>query len=222
MSQKKSNTAKADRRTSAKITVTRKDALMLFNAINREGISDKARIDILGYIDEVIDDAPSQDPAHNKSLFLRLFSEGWQESSRHARRNMGEIIQRLRAGQTIEEIHNAFEQERAAWRRKKEEEERSKPEPKNWLSQEWRWWKIRQLERAFNGNDREAYQAAWDEFKALLHELSKDGNFYHTYFARNLLPHLIEARQVIAGLIGQPKGARRKPEYLKTKKGGKR
>jgi hypothetical protein len=119
MSHKKSNTPAIDRRTSAKIEVTRKDVLMLFNAVNAPGINEKARIDILGFVDEVIDDAPSHDPAYNKELFLKFFPEGWQASDHHTRRNMGEIIQRLRAGQTVEDIHNNLEQRRAEWHRER-------------------------------------------------------------------------------------------------------
>jgi hypothetical protein len=73
-------------------------------------------------------------------------------------------------------------------------------EPVNRLSSEWRYWKIRQIERAFNGDDRADYQAAWDEFRALLSSLMAEDDFWHTYFARNLLPYLIEARQHIDGL----------------------
>jgi hypothetical protein len=104
----------------------------------------------------------------------------------------------------------------------REEKERNAGEPKNWLSAEWRYWKLRRLTKAFTSGDSDAYDAAGKEYKALLHELVADRNFYHVSFALQLLPDLIIARQDIAGLLGQPKGARRKPEYLKTKKGGTR
>jgi hypothetical protein len=71
MSQKKSNTPKIDGRTAAQTEVTRADVVMLFNSITEENGSDEARIDILGYVDEILDDAPKSDPTSNKVLFLK-------------------------------------------------------------------------------------------------------------------------------------------------------
>jgi hypothetical protein len=216
--QKKSNTPGIDRRTAANMTVTRKDALMLFQAI-QEASDEGATVDILGHIDDVMDNAPSSDPASNKELFLKFFLEGWPESGTHTRRNVGEIIQRVRAGQSIEEIYAHFQQEQAKASAEKAEKERNAPEPKNWLSSEWRHWKIRQLTRALTGDDSEAYNAAWEEYQKLLRALVADEDFYHTSFALALLPHLLVARQDIAQILGQKKDKRRKPEYLKARKG---
>jgi hypothetical protein len=193
--QKKSNIPKIDRRTSANIEVTRKDLLMLFNAINAPGVDNKAQVNILGYVDEVIDNSPSADPAHDKSLFLRLFPKGWQESSYHERRNMGEIIQCIRAGQSIEEIHAHFEQAWKKWRVKNEEKERNAPEPRNKLSSEWRYWKLRQMERALRGESgREAQRTARREFKQIAREAIAIAAF-DSYHAQKMLPDFIVAIQ---------------------------
>jgi hypothetical protein len=222
MSQTKSNTPKIDRRTAAKIEVTRKDALMLFKAINAPEVNSTARVDILEYVDEVLENAPKSDPATNKALFLKFFPTGWNEASPHTRRNVGDIIQRLRAGHSVEEIHEYFEQSRARICAEIEEKERNAPEPKNWLSPQWRYWKIRQLTHALTGDDTDAYAAAWKEYQTLLRGLVANEDFYHVSFALSLLPHLLVARQDIATLVGQPRSARCKPEYFKSKKGGRR
>jgi hypothetical protein len=168
---------------------------MLFNAINSPGVDNKAQVNILGYVDEVIDNSPSADPAHDKSLFLRLFPKGWQESSYHERRNMGEIIQRIRAGQAIEEIHERFEQAWAKSRAEAEEKERSAPEPRNKLSGEWRYWKLRQMERALRGESgREAQRTARREFKQIAREAIAIAAL-DSYHAQTMLPDFIVAIQ---------------------------
>jgi hypothetical protein len=110
-------------------------------------------VGIAQYVDDVVTSTLLSDYAHNEELFIRYFPEGWEECGVHTRRQVSGIIQRLKAGESIEEIHNDFERERDEWQAKREEELRSQPEPKNWLSSEWRYWKLRQLTDAFNSGD---------------------------------------------------------------------
>lgn len=213
---RKSNTPKIDRRTAARIKVTRKDAEMLFKAINQAEPGSDARIDILEYIDEVAESAPlRQDYSADRRRFVKLFLEGWPESDRFTRANVGEIIQRIRTGQTVEEIHEHLEIERRKIRDERAEKELNAPEPKDWLSAEWRYWKLRRIHHALNyGTDAET-QAALREFKALVNDLVRDENFYHVSFAYTLTAMLISARQDIACFVGAPRQARRKPAYFK-------
>ena len=108
MSQKKSNTKKTSGR------ITKEDALLLFNALNQEGVSEDAYIGISQYVDDVVTSTLLSDYARNEELFMRYFPEGWKDTEQHSRRTIARIIQRLKAGETIEEIHNAFERYRAA------------------------------------------------------------------------------------------------------------
>jgi hypothetical protein len=71
------------------------------------------------------------------------------------------------------------------------------PEPEDKTSDEWRYWKLRRMERAFEGGDGAAYKQAWAEFKLLLNDLMAVEGFWHTGNARALLPTLIIARQQI-------------------------
>lgn len=73
----------------------------------------------------------------------------------------------------------------------------AKPEPKDKLSDEWRYWKLRQIGHAFDnrGNDGDAYNAAHGYFRELLTGLYRDEDFYRVGFILHLLPHLIIARQ---------------------------
>lgn len=82
-----------------------------------------------------------------------------------------------------------------------EEGRKMKPtgEPKDRLSNEWRHWKLRQFEQAFNSGELETYTAAWTEFRDLLRGLMADGNFWHTSHATELLPHLLSIRQYLDG-----------------------
>jgi hypothetical protein len=170
MAHRKSNTEKIDRRTSAQVEITRQDALALFKAINQKGVSNEAAVDILGFTDEVMENAPSQrDPAYDQQLFVRLLVEGWPQSDAHTRRNVGEIIQRIRAGQSAEEIHQRFEQRRERRHAEQEAEILNAPEPLDQTSHEWRIWKLRNLEKAMSGTDgAAAKRQAWREVRQLV------------------------------------------------------
>jgi hypothetical protein len=83
------------------------------------------------------------------------------------------------------------------------EPEADAEEPPDRTSAKWRAWKVRQVTRAFEWRegDHDAYQRAWDEYRALLMGLVADENFWHVSFAARLLPHLLAARQEIADLV---------------------
>jgi hypothetical protein len=95
-------------------------------------------------------------------------------------------------------------------------------EPVDRLSNEWRYWKIREVEKAFSEKEAKAWGEAWDYYRDLLRGLMAEGSFWHTYFARNLLPYLIEARQHIDGLHQQERRVRAgmKGAAARQKKGG--
>lgn len=206
---KKSSTKKTENITA--------DARLLFQALNQPGVSEDAQVDIAQYIDDVVTSTLLSDYAHNEELFMRYFPEGWEESDQHTRRQVSGIIQKLKAGESVEEIHNDFERERAERRAQREEEQRNMPEPKNWLSSEWRYWKIRQLTDAFESHDPERYTAAWTETKALIKDVANNEDFQFWY-ALAFLPHLLDARQGIAQLSPATPDRRRKPAYLKKGK----
>ncbi len=176
---------------------TLKDALLLFKLIHDEAISEDARHHLLEYVDDILNSAPMTDAAHNKSLFLRGFVDGWQRSDSHSRRNVGEVLQRVKAGETLEQVLDDFNAQlqrsaaaqRAAWL--------TMPQPKDRNSDEWRYWKLRCLEDAFQGNDIKANEQAWEEFKTLLTGLMAEGGFWYAGNAIALLPHLLIARQEI-------------------------
>jgi hypothetical protein len=80
------------------------------------------------------------------------------------------IVSRYDAGATLREM---AEEEEAQGREREGQhkaEELAKPEPKDKLSDEWRYWKLRQVEHAFSEarmtpGGREAYNAAHDYFR---------------------------------------------------------
>ena len=106
-------------------------------------------------------------------------------------------LARIQAGESLAAIYDAREAARSARQAAREAEQLNAPEPKDKTSDEWRYWKLRRMERAFEGGDGAAYKEAWAEFTALLKGLMADESFWHTGNARTLLPHLIIARQEI-------------------------
>jgi len=105
-------------------------------------------------------------------------------------------LKRTQAGESLAAIYAEREAARSARQAAREAENLNAPEPEDTTSDEWRYWKLRRLERAFDG-DGAAYTEAWAEFTALLKGLMSDEGFWHTGNAKALLPHLIIARQEI-------------------------
>jgi hypothetical protein len=106
-------------------------------------------------------------------------------------------LARTEAGESLAAIYAEREAARSARQAAREAENLNAPEPKDKTSDEWRYWKLRRMERAFDGGDGAEYKQAWAEFTALLKGLMADESFWHTGNARTLLPHLIIARQQI-------------------------
>ncbi|MGA9994817.1 MAG: hypothetical protein WBP93_05340 [Pyrinomonadaceae bacterium] len=128
---------------------------------------------------------------------------GTSELHRAHHKIEGRIVEVQRTGQTVEEIYQAFEQRQKEWRALREEEERNAPEPKDRLSSQWRYWKLIQMQEAFESDDAKTYSAAWREFTDLLKGLMADEDFWHVSNALPLLPLLIIARQDIDRLNKQ-------------------
>ncbi len=106
-------------------------------------------------------------------------------------------LARTEAGESLAAIYAEREAARSARQAAREAENLNAPEPKDKTSDEWRYWKLRRMERAFEDEDGAEYKQAWAEFTALLKGLMADESFWHTGNARTLLPHLIIARQQI-------------------------
>ena len=196
MSQKKINTPRkaGANRNGRAAEGLRKDALLLFNLIHDESVPKDVRHEITEYVDEVISGAPSSDAVNNKPHFLRCFTESAAGGLTY---QVAEILKRLKKGETAESIIRGFDRAREEWRAEREAEMLNASEPKDRLSDEWRYWKLRRMEKAFEGGDRGLYAQVWDEFRSLLKGLLADGSFWHVSNARALLPHLISARQEI-------------------------
>jgi hypothetical protein len=177
--------------------VTRADALLLFKLINDEAVSEDARRHLAEYVDDILSASEVSDLTNNKPLFLRGFAEGWPRADKYSRRNVGELLQRVKCGEALESVIADFRGQLDAGAEARLERWLTMPEPKDKTSDEWRYWKLRRMERAFDGEDGAAYRQAWQEFKLLLNDLMAVEEFWHTGNARALLPHLIIARQQI-------------------------
>lgn len=213
-----------DTTTANESEVTRADALRLFNLINDETVAQDARRHLTEYVDEILDAAPVTDPTNNRPLFLRGFVEGWGRVDDPSRHNVGEVLQRVKGGESLESVIGDFQRQMTAGNEAIRERWLTMPEPKDKTSDEWRYWTLRRMERAFDGDDREAYNQAWAEFTALLKGLIADEDFWHTGNARALLPHLIIARQRIDEQNAREKRSRAgvKGAETRRKKGGAR
>ncbi|MGA9997392.1 MAG: hypothetical protein WBP93_18380 [Pyrinomonadaceae bacterium] len=192
------NTAKTK---TAKERALRRDALLLFNIIHNTANSADARYELTDWATEICGQSAVILPEHYRALFIRTFIEGWKApGSQHARRVLKtRFLDKLKSGMSLDLAYQEYKREQGEAFAARREAERNAPEPKDKTSDEWRYWKIRQLTRAFTCDEtgREEYDAAWEEFKALLNGLLADGNFWHTSNAIHLLPDLLIARQEI-------------------------
>jgi antitoxin (DNA-binding transcriptional repressor) of toxin-antitoxin stability system len=208
--------------TTSRSEVTRADALLLFKLINDVAVSEDARRHLAEYVDDILNGAPATDPTNNRPLFLRGFIEGWPRADKHTRRNVGEFLQRVKAGEPVETIIADFRGQLDAGAAAYAERWLTMPEPKDKTSDEWRYWTLRRMERAFEGDDHAAYKGAWAEFTALLKGLMADEDFWHIGNALSLLPHLIIARQQIDERNAREKRSRAGMKGAATRRKGKR
>lgn len=138
-------------------------------------------------------------PNPDSEFFTLIFTKAVRETGRDDRdyTALKDLIARVDAGDDLGRIAAEREAVRDAHTAEWEREELNAPEPEDRNSAKWRHWKLRQYEHAFAGMDSEAYERAWNDYKALLLGLVATPAFYHVSRATALLPHLIEARQEI-------------------------
>jgi hypothetical protein len=123
-----------------------------------------------------------------------------------AYRDLRDLLERLDAGEPLEEIERS---ERRRYERKQSRQRAAmmkRPEPKDKTSDEWRYWKIRNLEAALQDGDVEA----WGEFWSYLDAFKDAGLSADTYTATAYTA----ARSMLADLLifwqkQQPKGKAR-------------
>jgi hypothetical protein len=225
MTKTKKTDSKQSRKESARFTTA--DVRRLYDIVRDESQSEEARDWLWGTFSDLASCAPSLDYLNDKRIFTRAIGEVLSNLEANngpsVRKNedyqfLKMVLRRTSRGETLNALYEEDKAERAAWR----EQERNQPEPRNWRSADWRYWKLQQLSEAFQSGDQARYSAAWREYQALLGELVADDNFYQVKYAAALLPYLIIARQEIASLGGQPRSARAKPQAFRTKKGGAR
>jgi hypothetical protein len=171
----------------------------------------EARHDLLEWFDQMCNHTgvSLEHPAFFPKAFL-MAAKGTEEMPRRkgvknldaawawqAYDEIQKTLKRTQAGESLAAIYAGREAARARRQAAREAENLNAPEPKGTTSDEWRYWKLRRMERAFDGEDGAEYKQAWQEFKLLLNDLMAEEDFWHTGNAHALLPHLIIARQQI-------------------------
>jgi hypothetical protein len=171
----------------------------------------EARHDLLEWFDQMCNhtEVNLEHPAFFPKAFL-MAAKGTEETPRKKRgKNLDaawawqaydeiqKTLARTKAGESLAAIYAEREAARERRQAAREAENLNAPEPKDKTSDEWRYWTLRRMEKAFDGEDGAAYKQAWAEFTALLKGLMAEEGFWHTGNARTLLPHLIIARQQI-------------------------
>lgn len=144
--------------------------------------------------------------------------------ARRAYRAVQDALARVEAGESLEEIARDREARLREDIAQKKRERLNAPEPKDKLSDEWRYWKIAQITEGMGGRDKsqEAYNAAWDEFRELFEGLRATPSFWHVDNALALLPHLIIARQEIDRLDQQQRRSDAAVKGARTRKGARK
>jgi hypothetical protein len=111
------------------------------------------------------------------------------------------LVERAEAGESLAEIE--AERERKCDERSAElqRERLNAPEPKNKRSDAWRYWKLRQIEHAFENreNDQQAYEQASAFVRELVEGLYNSPDFWNMTFIAPMLAHFIIARQKLDG-----------------------
>jgi hypothetical protein len=186
-------------------------ASRFYRLITDDGQPEEARRDLLEWFDQMCNHAgiSLEHPAFFRRAFLMaaLATEETPRKKRAKHLNahfswqaydaIQKTLKRTQAGESLAAIYAGREAARARRHAEREAERLNAPEPKDKTSDEWRYWKLRRMERAFDGEDGAAYKQAWAEFTALLKGLMAEEGFWHTGNARALLPRLIIARQQI-------------------------
>lgn len=148
-------------------------------------------------------------PNPDSKYFLPLFIEAFNDrGARDYRvRELLDLIKRVDEGADLNALHDEAESREDARRASRRAADLAKPEPKDRLSDEWRYWKIRQLSAALEGGDAEAWGEFWkylDAYKDAA--LSADVYTATAYTAaRQMLPDLL-----IFWQKAQPKGKGKK------------
>ncbi len=186
-------------------------ASRFYRLITDENQPVEARRDLLEWFDQMCNHAgiSLEHPAFFRRAFLMATKATEEMPRRKLAKNLDaycawqaydeiqKTLARTKAGESLAAIYAGREAARARRHAEREDERLNAPEPKDKASDEWRYWTLRRKERANEGDDRAAYKQAWAEFTALLKGLMADESFWHTGNARDLLPHLIIARQQI-------------------------
>ncbi len=187
------------------------EAARFHRLITDDGQPEEARRDLLEWFDQMCNHTEVN--LEHPAFFRRAFLMAAKTTEEMPRRKLAESLNaycawqaydeiqktlaRTQAGESLAAIYAGREAARARRRAEREAERLNAPEPEDKTSDEWRCWKLRRMEKAFDGDDSEAYKQAWAEFKLLLNDLMAVEEFWHTGNARALLPHLIIARQQI-------------------------
>jgi hypothetical protein len=134
-------------------------------------------------------------PNPDSKYFVPLFVEAWNERGardRHVRKLL-DLIKRVDEGADLNALYDEDKRQEAARQESLRAADLAKPEPKDRLSDEWRYWKIRHLGAGLQGGDAEAWGEFWrylDAFKDAA--LSADVYTATAYTAaRQMLPDLL-------------------------------
>lgn len=135
-------------------------------------------------------------------LFVRAAREYRDAKAPNEYTRLLDIIRRVGEGETLAELRTEDECRWEEFSAQRKAEELAKPEPKDKLSAEWRYWKLRRIEHAFGGarmtpEGKQPYAEAWAYCRGLLRGLYANEDFWRVDFILPLLPHFISARQAI-------------------------
>jgi hypothetical protein len=134
-------------------------------------------------------------PNPDSKYFVPLFVEAWGDRGprdRHIRKLL-DLIKRVDEGADLNALYDESKRQEAARQEGRRAADLAEPEPKDRLSDEWRYWKIRHLDAGLHGGDAEAWGEFWrylDAFKDAA--LSADVYTATAYTA---------ARQMLADLL---------------------
>jgi hypothetical protein len=134
-------------------------------------------------------------PNPDSKYFVPLFVEAFNARGArdHHVRKLLDLIKRVDGGADLNALYDEGERQEAARREALRAADLAKPEPKDRLSDEWRYWKIRHLDAGLQGGDAEAWGEFWKYLDAYKDAALSAEVYTVTAYtaARQMLPDLL-------------------------------
>jgi hypothetical protein len=199
----------------------------IFQLLHDETQTEAGQRELVEWFDQLMNDAAPR--YEDAPLFDLAFPAAVRavEQGKHdgqpigaatAYRALQDILTRTAKGETLAAIAQARRAALRAGDEQHKQAQRDAPEPKDKLSDEWRYWQIARVTHDLSSGAPGAYERAWGVMRHLFDGLAAEPNFWRVDFILPLLPHLIIARQDIDEMLRYERRMRAGMKGAETRK----